>query len=199
METRAASAAEADAITRVVTQAFATDPVWEPALRRGEGRTDHHEPYWRLFVDGAMRHGTVRTTPGGEACAVWLPPGSAELADDQVAVLEALLAKVLDAPARAAMETLYSRFAMSRNAQAPHYYLSLLATDPAHRGRGVGQALLAADLALWDAAGFPSYLESTNPGNDHRYARAGFRAVGGFQAVVDDAPITAMWRAVGGR
>jgi hypothetical protein len=42
----------------------------------------------------------------------------------------------------------------------------------------------------------PGYLESTNPGNDHRYMRAGFRPIGGFRAVRDDAPISAMWRDV---
>jgi predicted GNAT family acetyltransferase len=78
-----------------------------------------------------------------------------------------------------------------------HAYLSLLATHPAHRGRGVGQELLAADLARWDAAGIPTYLESTNPANDHRYARLGFRPIGGFHAVRDGAWVTAMRREVG--
>jgi len=45
-----------------------------------------------------------------------------------------------------------------------------------------------------DAAGVPTYLESTNPGNNHRYERTGYRDVGGFRAVLDDAWITAMWR-----
>jgi GNAT superfamily N-acetyltransferase len=96
------------------------------------------------------------------------------------------------------MATLYERFDASRAPLAEHYYLSLLATHPDHRGRGVGQALLGADLALWDAAGVHAYLESTNPGNDHRYMRAGFRPIGGFRAVRDDAWISAMWREVGG-
>ncbi|HET9614245.1 MAG TPA: GNAT family N-acetyltransferase, partial [Candidatus Limnocylindrales bacterium] len=67
-----------------------------------------------------------------------------------------------------------------------------------HRGRGVGQGLLAEVLGTWDAAGVPAYLESTNPANDHRYERAGFRRVGGFTAVRDAAPISTMWRKVGG-
>jgi predicted GNAT family acetyltransferase len=74
----------------------------------------------------------------------------------------------------------------------------LLATHPDQRGRGVGQALLAANLERWDRDRVPAYLESTNPANDHRYERAGFRRVGGFRAVRNDAPVTTMWRAVGG-
>jgi GNAT superfamily N-acetyltransferase len=183
---------------RYITHAFSTDPVWEVALRRADGGTDHHAPYWRLFVEGAMRYGTVRMTPGGEAVSVWLPPGGVELDVNGHVELERLLEASLDRDGRAAMDTLYGRFEESRAPLAEHYYLSLLATDPDHRGRGVGQALLAADLALWDAMGVPTYLESTNPGNDHRYARAGFRTIGGFRAVRDDAWISAMWRDFGG-
>jgi GNAT superfamily N-acetyltransferase len=198
MDSRPATPAELEAVTRCITLAFATDPVWEPALRRADGRTDHHESYWRLFVEGAMRYGTVRTTSGGEAVSVWLPPGGTELSEAGLGELDALLRASLDADGYAAISALYERFDASRAPLADHYYLSLLATHPDHRGRGVGQQLLAADLARWDAAGVPSYLESTNPGNDHRYVRAGFRPFGGFQAVRDDAWISTMWRDAGG-
>ena len=93
---------------------------------------------------------------------------------------------------------LFERFEASRAPLADHYYLSLLATHPDHRGRGIGQALLAANLASWDDADVPAYLESTNPANDHRYARAGFRPIGRFETVRDRAWVTAMWRDVGG-
>jgi GNAT superfamily N-acetyltransferase len=86
----------------------------------------------------------------------------------------------------------------SRTPLADHHYLSLLATDPANRGRGIGQALLAANLAEWDQEEVPAYRESTNGGNDHRYIRAGSRPIGGFRAVRDDTWISAMWRDVGG-
>jgi GNAT superfamily N-acetyltransferase len=199
MDSRPASPAERDAVARRLTLAFATDPVWELALRRADGRTDHHEPYWAAFVDGAMRYSTVRVTDGLEAVAVWLPPGGTELSDEGAAALDALLDGTLAPEDVRSIKALYERFEASRAPLADHYYLSLLATDPAHRGRGIGQALLAADLAVWDAEGVPAYLESTNSGNDHRYARAGFRPIGGFRAVRDDTWISAMWRDVGGR
>jgi GNAT superfamily N-acetyltransferase len=198
MDARPATDEELGAVTEVIARAFADDPIWGPALRRADGRTDHLLPYWGLFVHGAQRFGTVRVTPGLEAVSVWLPPGGAELTGDELASLEALLERSLDPDAIAAIHTLYDRFDASRGPLAEHYYLSLLATHPDHRGRGVGQQLLAAALAEWDAAGVPAYLESTNPANDHRYARAGFRPIGGFDAVRDDARVTAMWRAVGG-
>jgi GNAT superfamily N-acetyltransferase len=187
-----------DTIASCIALAFATDPVWEPALRRSDGRIDHHEPYWRRFVAAAVDQGTAFMTDGGEAVAVWVPPGGDELPPEGVEALDAFLEEHLDAGAVRAMHTLYERFEASRAPLGPHYYLSLLATHPDHRGKGVGQALLADNLSAWDDAGAPAYLESTNPANDHRYARAGFRPIGGFQTVLDRAWVSAMWRGVGG-
>ena len=197
MQTRAATDDDIDAVAHTVALAFATDPIWEVALRGADGRTDHHEPYWRLFVADSVAQGGAFTTDGGEAVSIWVPPGDQELSPAGLEALEALLADALDADGVVEIHTLYGRFEASRAPLGPHYYLSLLATHPDHRGRGVGQALLAENLARWDAAGVPAYLESTNPGNDHRYARAGFRPIGGFEAVRDRAWVTAMWREVG--
>ena len=197
MTSRPATASERDAVARCLTAGFATDPVWELALRRDDGRIDHHLPYWTLFVDGAMRYGTARVTDNLEAVSIWLPPGGTELSAEGVDDLEALLGTSLAPADVVAIHTLIDRFEASRAPLTEHYYLSLLATDPAHRGRGVGQVLLAESLAEWDRAGVPAYLESTNAANDHRYARAGFQPIGGFKAVRDDTWITAMWRPTG--
>ena len=188
-----------DSVTTCIALAFASDPVWSVSLAGPDGRGDHLPAYWRLFVRGAARYGTVHRTSDGGAVSVWLPPGGAELTPELTDELEALVARSLAADRVVALHELYDRFERSRAGVPPdHAYLSLLATHPDHRGRGVGQALLADDLAAWDAAGIPAYLESTNPANDHRYVRAGFRPVGGFHAVIDGARVTAMWRPVGG-
>ena len=198
MCSRPADPTDVDHVTRTITLAFGTDPVWEVALRRPDGRTDHHERYWRLFVEGAMRYGTVRMADDGGAVSVWLPPDGTELSEAGAAEFEAYIEAVLEPQSLTAMHELYRRFEASRAGRPAHYYLSLLATQPDHRGRGVGQRLLAEDLAVWDGEGVPAYLESTNFLNDHRYERAGFRPDGGFSAVLDDTWITAMWRSVGG-
>jgi GNAT superfamily N-acetyltransferase len=195
---RPARPSEVDRVVETITLAFATDPIWGVALRGPDGRTDHHAEYWRLFVDGAMRFDTVRVSDDLGACAVWLPPGEDELDAPGIEALDAFVDGVLAPSAVAELHALFERFETSRAAQPEHAYLSLLATHPDHRGRGVGQTLLADDLAVWDAAGVPAYLESTNPANDHRYARAGFRPIGGFRPVADDAWVTAFWRPVGG-
>jgi GNAT superfamily N-acetyltransferase len=57
----------------------------------------------------------------------------------------------------------------------PHWYLGLLAVDPAYRGRGVGTRLLEHGLAIVDRDGLPAYLESTNAANLSLYRRFGFQ------------------------
>jgi GNAT superfamily N-acetyltransferase len=198
MDVRLARREDVDRATATITAAFATDPVWGVALRRDDGSIEHHAPYWRIFVAAAQAQGGVRLLDGGAAVSVWIPPGGDELDALSLAALEELNAETLGPVGAAEMADLYERFEANHVRTEPHAYLSLLASHPAHRGKGLGQILLAEDLRGWDEAGVPAWLESTNPANDHRYERAGFRRVGGFIAVRDGAPISTMWREVGG-
>ena len=63
----------------------------------------------------------------------------------------------------------------------PHYYLSLLGTDPAHYGHGYGLGLLGENLRIVDAEGMPAYLEASNPANVPLYERYGFRQLDQFE------------------
>lgn len=194
MATRPATLDDVGLVTETLTLAFLHDPVWSVALARPDGSTDHRAAYWQLYVQGALRHSTVFMTEDGSAVSVWIPPGGTELSNAGEEALERLVRATLEPAAVRAIFELWERFAANHPRDEPHAYLSLLATHPHHRGRGLGQRLLAEDLERWDAAGVPAYLESTNPGNDHRYERAGFWRVGRFRAVLDDAPISMMWR-----
>lgn len=194
MPSRPATEDDVDRVTETLTLAFLADPVWGVALARPDGSTAHHGPIWRLYVEGAIRYSTVYMTEHASAVSIWIPPGGTELSDAQEAVLERLVTGALEPPGVAALHALWERFSAHHPHGEPHAYLSLLATHPDHRGRGIGQVLLAEGLARFDAQGLAAYLESTNPGNDHRYERAGFRRIGGFESVIDRAPISTMWR-----
>ncbi len=156
--------------------------------------TVDHAAFWLLYVEGALRYSTVFMTDDASAVSVWIPPDGTELSNAGEEAVEKLVVASLEPAAARAMAELWERFAANHPEDEPHAYLSLLATHPDHRGQGIGQRLLADDLARWDSAALPTYLESTNPGNDHRYERAGFRRIGRFPAVLDDAPISTMWR-----
>jgi GNAT superfamily N-acetyltransferase len=194
MASRSATRDDVSPVTETLTLAFLHDPVWSVALARPGGSTDHHAAYWKLYVEGALRYSTVFMTDDASAVSVWVPPDGSELSKAGENALEQLVKATLEPAAVGAILELWERFAANHPRDEPHAYLSLLATHPDHRGQGIGQRLLAEDLVRWDAARLPAYLESTNPGNDHRYERAGFRRIGGFRAVLDDAPISTMWR-----
>jgi GNAT superfamily N-acetyltransferase len=194
MASRSATQNDLGPVTETLTLAFLHDPLWSVALARPDGATDHHAAYWKPYVEGALRYSTVFMTDDASAVSVWVPPDGTELSNAGEEALKQMVKATLEPAAVRAMFELWERFAANHPHDEPHAYLSLLATHPDHRGQGIGQRLLAEDLAQWDAAGVPAYLESTNPGNDHRYVRAGFRRLGGFRAVLDDAPISTMWR-----
>jgi GNAT superfamily N-acetyltransferase len=194
---RIASQADIPAVTEMIALAFADDPTWGAALARADGSTAHHAAYWRLFVEGAVPHGMVFIADDDAAVAVWIPPGEDEMSAEQEDELRALVTENLDAAGQEAMFALWDRFDSNHPQTEPHVYLSLLATHPDHRGKGIAQALLRENLAEHDRQGLPAYLESTNPANDHRYERLGFAKIGEFAGSVDGSVVSTMWRPVG--
>ena len=184
---------DADEVTTIISLSFAADPLWSFALRMGDGRTDHHHQYWSLFVKGALRYPWTWLTDGGGATSIWIPPGGTELSPEQEERLEEFVDAHLGSAATDYRELL-GRFDAAHPRGEPHYYLSLLGTHPAHRGRGLGMRLLAHDLELIDAEHLPAYLESSNPGNNHRYATVGFERIGEFSYPGGGPVVTTMWR-----
>jgi GNAT superfamily N-acetyltransferase len=190
---RIATLRDLDAVTDTITLAFAEDPVWAVAFARSDRRVDHRRALFRLWIDGALRYPWVWMTAGGEAVTIWIPPGGTDMSSEQEEAFDALATEHLGDRAETLAELL-RRFAAARPTKEPYYYLSLLATHPAHRGQGIGMALLADNLVRIDGERMPTYLESTNPLNDHRYERVGFRRLGEFRSPFDDHVITTMWR-----
>ena len=89
---------------------------------------------------------------------------------------------------------LIEAFDANHPTERPHYYLSLLGTHASQRGKGIGMALLADNLATIDTERAPAYLESSNPANNARYEEQGFHRIGGFERPDGGAPVSAMWR-----
>ena len=195
MDFRVADVGDVEAVTDTIRLAFMADPIWGPALSRPDGSTEHLQAFWRLYVEGALRFSTVFMLEDASAVAVWIPPDESELSEQQESDLYRLIRDNFSAEFAGKEFELYDRIESAHPREVPHAYLCIIATHPDHRGQGIGQRLLAANLAYWDARGVPSYLESTNPDNLHRYERAGYRAIGTVDAVLDDAVISTMWRA----
>jgi GNAT superfamily N-acetyltransferase len=191
---RVATYDDLDAVVETLTLAFRTDPVWGAySFPDADRQLEQSRRFWRALATIELRFGWTMVTPDCEAVAVWIPPGLPEMTEDEGAAFEALTVELLGDDQSAVVMDAFAALDAQHPHDPPHYYLSLLATHDDHRGKGIGQALLAAGLERIDAEGMPAYLESTNPGNNHRYERAGFQPHGRIP-LPNGHVITTMWR-----
>jgi GNAT superfamily N-acetyltransferase len=190
---RVASRSDLDGLTSMLTAAFERDPLWSWAFPDSSDLA----VLWRFYTASALRYPCVWVAGDYEAASVWIPPDGTELTDEEEAQVEPLLTE-LAGPRAPEILTLVERFDAAHPRGRPHYYLSLLGTDPEHRGRGIGIALLAENLRQMDAERVPAYLESSNPANNVRYERVGFSQVGEFETPRGERTVATMWRNVGG-
>jgi len=197
VEARVATRAEVPAAVETLARAFYADPVWSWAFPDPQRRLAQHRAVWGLVAKAAVEYGSAWLTGDCAAVALWIPPGKPELRPEDEERLEGLLAELLGDGAGRVLET-FERFEDAHPTAEPHYYLSLLATNPDHRGRGLGIGLLAATLERIDAEGAPAFLESSNPINTPRYEGLGFTACGEFELPEDGPSVTQMWREPGG-
>jgi ribosomal protein S18 acetylase RimI-like enzyme len=190
IKARIASASDLEGITTTLTAAFEHDPLWSWAFPDPEDLA----VLWRFYIGSALRrYPTVRIVGDYAAASVWIPPQGTELTGEEEEQMESLVRELIGPRAAVVME-LVERFDASHPREQPHYYLSLLGTHPDYRGQGLGMALLSETLASIDSEGAPAYLESSNPGNDRRYERLGFKRVGELTTPAGEHTVTTMWR-----
>jgi ribosomal protein S18 acetylase RimI-like enzyme len=194
---RVATREDVDAIANTLARAFYEDPVWGWAFPDPDRRLEQHRAVWAFFVRSALDSGWVWLTEGCAAAAVWIPPDRDELRPEDEEPLRRLVDEQLGEGAARVLDT-QERFEAAHPHDQAHFHLTLLGTHPEHRGRGIGMGLLDHTLARIDAEGAPAFLESTNPANDHRYERLGFRRRGEFELSEDGPEVTQMWREPGG-
>ena len=180
---------DAEKVVDAISSAFGNDPTWSWAFPDQTAR----RRFWQFVVDGGLRYPWTFKTTGFESVTVWIPPGGSEFSHDQEAQLPSLLADLVGFRAADVAE-LMRRFDQAHPRTEPHYYLSLLGSHRAHRGRGIGMALLKENLARIDADHMPAYLESSNPANNHRYESVGFVPITSFEAPGEGPTVTGMWR-----
>ena len=193
-EPRAAKASDLDGVTATLTAAFATDPLWSWAFPAPRDLA----VWWRYHIASALRYPWVWISGDYAAAAVWIPPDGIELTAEEEEGVEPVIRDLIGIRCDDVMGLL-GRFEASHPREVPHYYLSLLGTHPARRGEGLGMALLADNLRRTDAEGMPTFLESSNPANNARYERLGFRQVGEFTTPDGARTVATMWREVGAR
>jgi GNAT superfamily N-acetyltransferase len=172
-----ATSEDADTVIRVLVDAFRNDPMWGAwAFPARRSREANRRAVFAAFVSGALRYPVTWIAPGDTAVAMWIPPGGTGLTARQEVELEVeLRVRVGAEEAERILHALDLFVALTPT--EPHYYLSLLGTDPAHAGRGLGSQLLAHTLRVVDAEGAAAYLDCADD-LVPLYHRHGFRVIG---------------------
>ena len=180
--TRAATLEDVPAVAACLADAFHEDPLWGPwTFPDATTRAASLTAFMTFWATCGVRLPWLRMTDGAESVALWLPPGEPELTPAEAAQVGPLLTGLLGARAPE-VEALFDQFDAHHPHDEPHYYLGWWATHREHAGRGLGTALMRANL------------ESTNPANLARYEALGFEARAEF-GPPGGPVITTMWRA----
>ena len=167
---------EVEAIATVVL-AFSADPVTRWTWPHSHQYLAAMPRFVRAFGGSAFTHGGAYCMSEYTGAALWLPPG---VHPDEGALGE-LMKSTASAAAREEGPAIFELMRKYHPTE-PHWYLPLIGVDPAHQGKGHGDALMRYALERCDRDKVPAYLESTNPRNISLYQRHGFKAVGTIQA-----------------
>ncbi len=156
----------------MLARAFRDDPIHRWMLpTEQQWRWGSRRLFASLVRDVAPRSGAF-TSPGLEGAALWFQPGRPTPGLRSWLEGAAVILLSVGMHGRVVARGL-SRLERRRPAE-PHWYLSVLGTDPVHQGKGVGSTLLAPVLERCDRDGVLAYLESSKLGNIPFYERHGF-------------------------
>ena len=162
----------------IATRAFFDDPFAQYMIPDPRRRSRRAPWFFRTGVRYGWLYGEAYTTPNVEGVSLWLPPGR-----ESMTLMAMIHTGMLAAPLCLGLGTVRRLVRLldcterlhAASVQGPHWYLFLLAVDPACQSRGLGGALIRRGLARADQDGLPCYVETSNPDNPAYYQRHGFR------------------------
>lgn len=173
---RTATRADLSSIAHTHGLAFENDPVSRWMVGEDRTNADRTGRLYRALASGHLADGLSLVTPRTEAAAVWAAPKRFKVPLHRwlphiPGVLRALgpsgFGRLLS---MAEVEHLHPGEA--------HYYLAVLGTHPAHRGKGHASAVMTPVLERADAEATGCYLESSKEENLAYYTRHGFEVTG---------------------
>jgi len=198
INTRPARKADVTELSHALGRAFYDDPVSVWIMPDDKARAARQR---RFFAAVARHHhlagGGVEVASDGStigAAALWDPPGRwKQSGREQLMMLPSFIFGFgLSVSTGRKLGQLLDQM-KHNHPEEPHWYLAVIGSDPAVRGKGYGQALMHSRLERVDAEHAPAYLESSKAENVPYYERFGFEVTG--ELVVPGGPtLWPMWR-----
>jgi ribosomal protein S18 acetylase RimI-like enzyme len=185
---RSMTSADKAAAVDTVVMAFASDPVSRWSWPQAQQYLASMPRLVSAFAGRSFDHGSAYCTDAYAGVALWLPPG---VHPDEERLAE-LIESTMSASLRHEVFSVFEQMAKYHPTD-PHWFLPLIGVDPAHRGKGLGDALMTHALQRVDRDHVAAYLESTNPRNMSLYRRHGFDVLGTIQ-VGSSPPLVPMLR-----
>ncbi len=197
IDVRPAQKSDIGPLAQLLGRAFYDDPVSMWMLPDDRSRTKRLVTY---FATSTRHHhfaaGGVEVACDGPvigAAALWDPPDRWKQPwRTQLAMLPALI------PAFGLRSAVRGRAISAQldgaHPEEPHWYLAVIGSDTAVRGRGFGQAVMRSRLDRCDAEHCPAYLESSKFDNVPYYQRFGFNVIGELALPGGGPTLWQMWR-----
>ena len=194
---RRATPEDRERVIDCLTAAFADDPVMSWIGRKDAKREQGRRAMFGFLVGTLGLPGQeLWTSEDHAAAALWVPPERADLKLswwDELRLFPTIMS-FTGFTGLGRIETFRKAANLHHPKARPHFYLMTLGVDPRFRGQGLGSALLDATLAMIDAKGLPTYLESSNVRNLPLYQRHGYRVTKEFRPATHGPPLWGMWR-----
>jgi len=163
----------------VLARAFHHDPFFSCLIPDPLRREQHSHHVMETLVRYSVSCGEVyATSPNFEGVAVWLPADKVKMTFWR-GLRSGGVSIILNLGLRSTFRQLSASDLMcsvhQRLARIPHWYLYLLAVEPASKGKGHASRLVNTMLKRLDAEGLACYLDNTNASNLPMYRHFGFR------------------------
>lgn len=177
-------------LAAMLARSFFDDPVMAWFYPNARRRLVHARRFFRIRLRQLAPQQLIFATPDCSGAALWTLPGRWREDLRQSLMLVPMLPVLLP---RLSRSTRGVREIERRHPVVPHYYLSVLGTEPQQQGGGIGSALLGPVLDRCDAEGTAAYLECSKESNVAFYERHDFVVTDRVE-LPGGPPLWFMWR-----
>jgi GNAT superfamily N-acetyltransferase len=167
------SVADAGRVSTLLTAAFADNPFSRWLFPSDDDYTQHFPEFVSVVVDGVYEAETAWQLDDFAAVALVRGPNVEPDTELIGSTLRTIVAEHKRAELFDTLEQLEAA-----HPQRLHWFIPLIAVDPAQRGKGLGSRLLNECLEQVDATGLPAFLQSYSVRTVPFFERHGFAVTG---------------------